>query len=226
MGDPDALDATIASSIQAAIDGANPDPHAGMLRYEESVDLMPANIDLAGLEMGMFIAMLCERLLGTWVEPLGRVRLHLHRLPGHARDNPLNAFAAADGALITVSAEFLPVSAMTELLKSVGRVRRQINPSLAVEGILVALYDGRNNLAKEIERTVRKQFDGTFRVFDAAIPAPSPPRSPPRPARASSSTTGTARRPRPSRASLRRRWQMPRKKTSIELPAVDGLFTS
>lgn len=68
--DPDALGATIANHIQAAIDGADSDPRAGVLRHEEGVDLMPANIDLAGLEMGMFMAMSRERLLGTWAEPL------------------------------------------------------------------------------------------------------------------------------------------------------------
>ena len=169
--DPDALDATIANHIQAAIDGADPDPRAGMLRHEEGVDLMPANIDLAGLEMGMFMAMSRERLLGTWAEPLKAEYDYIFvDCPATLGIIPVNAFAAADGVLIPVSAEFLPASAMTGLLKSVGRVRRQINPSLAVEGILVTLYDGRNNLAKEIERTVREQFGGAFRVFDAVIP--------------------------------------------------------
>lgn len=169
--DPDALDVTIANHIQAAIDGEDRDPRAGMLRHEEGVDLMPANIDLAGLEMGMFMAMMRERLLGMWAEPLKDAYDYIiFDCPATLGIIPVNAFAASDSVLIPVSAELLPASAMTGLLKSVGRVRRQINPSLEVEGILVTLFDCRNNLAKEIEQTVREQFGGAYRVFDTVIP--------------------------------------------------------
>ena len=147
--DPDALGVTLANHIQAAIDGEDPDPRAGILRHDEGVDLMPANIDLAGLEMAMFMAMSRERLLGTWASLLKESYDYLFvDCPASLGIIPVNAFAAADGVLIPVSAEFLPASAMTDLLKSVERVRRQINPSLEVEGILVTLFDGRNNLAR------------------------------------------------------------------------------
>lgn len=169
--DPDALDVTIANHIQAAIDGEDPDPRAGMLRHGEGVDLMPANIDLAGLEMGMFMAMMRERLLRMWAEPLKDAYDYIViDCPATLGIIPVNAFAASDSVLIPVSAELLPASAMTGLLKSVGRVRRQINPSLEVEGILVTLFDCRNNLAKEIEQTVREQFGDAYRVFDTVIP--------------------------------------------------------
>ena len=59
---------------------------------------------------------------------------------------------------------------MTGLLKTVGRVRRQINPALSVEGILVTLSDSRNNLAREVESTVREQYGEAYRVFDTVIP--------------------------------------------------------
>ena len=78
--------------------------------------------------------------------------------------------AAADSVLIPVSAEYLPASGMTGLLKTVNRVRRQINPSLSVEGILVTLYDSRNNLAREVERAVRGQYGKAYRVFETVVP--------------------------------------------------------
>lgn len=169
--DPDALDVTLANHIQTAIDGEGPEPDEGILRHDEGVDLMPANIDLAGLEMGVFMAMSRERLLGIWAAPLkDRYDYILFDCAPTLGIIPVNAFAAADSVLIPVSAEYLPASAMTGLLKTVGRVKRQINPALEVEGILVTLYDGRNNLAKEVERTIREQFGGAYRVFDAVIP--------------------------------------------------------
>lgn len=83
---------------------------------------------------------------------------------------PVNAFVAADSVLIPVSAEYLPASGMTGLLKTVERVRRQINPALEVEGVLVTLFDSRNNLAKDVEGAVRSQYGSAYRVFDAVIP--------------------------------------------------------
>lgn len=169
--DPDALDVTLADHIQAAIDGEDPDPGEGMLHHAEGVDLMPANIDLAGLEMAMFMAMSRERLIAAWAASLkGSYDYILFDCAPTLGIIPVNAFVAADSVLIPVSAEYLPASAMTGLLKTVGRVKRQINPSLEVEGILVTLYDGRNNLAKEVYRTIREQFGGMYRVFDAIVP--------------------------------------------------------
>lgn len=169
--DPDALDVTLANHIQAAIDGEGLDPRKGILRHDEGVDLMPANIDLAGLEMAMFMAMSRERLIASWTAPLKDDYDYLFiDCPATLGIIPVNALAAANGVLIPVSAEYLPAFAMTGLLKSVERVRRQINPSLEVEGILVTLFDGRNNLAKEVEQTVREQFGGAYRVFDTVVP--------------------------------------------------------
>ena len=59
---------------------------------------------------------------------------------------------------------------MTELLKTINRVKRQINPSLDVEGILITLFDTRNNLAREVEQTIRNQYSDAYRVFDSIIP--------------------------------------------------------
>lgn len=169
--DPDALDVTLANHIQAVIDGEDLEPDEGMLRHGEGVDLMPANIDLAGLEMGIFLAVSRERLIDAWAAPLKeRYDFIIFDCPASLGIIPVNTFAAADGVLVPVSAEYLPASGMTGLLKSVGRVKRQINPSLEVEGILVTLYDARNNLAKEVERTIREQFGEAYRVFDAVIP--------------------------------------------------------
>ena len=59
---------------------------------------------------------------------------------------------------------------MTAHLKTVGRVRRQINPTLTVEGILITLSDSRNNLAREVEQTIREQYGSAYRVFETVIP--------------------------------------------------------
>lgn len=170
--DPDALEtATLANHLNAMIEGATLDPREGILSHEEGIDLMPANIELAGMEMPILMAMSREQLVNMWMSPLkADYDFIIFDCAPTLGIIPVNAFVASDSVLIPVSAEYLPASAMTGLLKTVGRVCRQINPSLEVEGILVTLFDSRNNLAHEVEKTIRERYGSTYRVFDAVIP--------------------------------------------------------
>lgn len=142
-----------------------------MLRHREGVDLIPSNIELAAMEMAVFMAMSRERMMGAWLAPIKADYDYVivDRAPTLGII-PINALAVADSVLIPVSAEYLPASGMTGLLKTVARVRRPINPGLSVEGILVTLYDSRNNLARDVERTVRGQYGKAYRVFETVVP--------------------------------------------------------
>lgn len=169
--DPDGLEVTIATHIGAIINDEPLEPNSGLLKHAEGIDLMPANIELAAMEMAVLLAMAREKVLKTWVEPLkADYDYIIFDCAPTLGIIPINALAASDSVLIPVSAEYLPASAMTELLKTVERVKRQINPNLEVEGVLITLFDSRNNLAKEVERTVRERYGGVYRVFDTIIP--------------------------------------------------------
>ena len=163
---PDSLEITVANHIQAVIDGIDLQAREGILSHKEGIDLMPANIDLASMEMGIFMAMSREQILNTWLscikDSYDYVLIDCAPTLGIL---PVNAFVASDSVLIPVSAEFLPASAMTELLKTINRVKRQINPSLDVEGILITLFDTRNNLAREVEQTIRNQYSDAYQAL-------------------------------------------------------------
>jgi chromosome partitioning protein len=80
----------------------------------------------------------------------------------------LNALAAADAVLVPIQCEYLALEGVSELLDTLMRLRRTINPSLAVEGILLTMYDDRTTLSKQVAADLRSFF-GT-QVFESVIP--------------------------------------------------------
>lgn len=133
--DPDALEVTLANHLGAVIEGEGLEPREGILEHKEGIDLMPANVELAGMEMPILMAMSREQLVNVWVSPLkADYDFVIFDCAPTLGIIPVNAFVASDSVLIPVSTEYLPASAMTGLLKTIGRVRRQINPALSVGG--------------------------------------------------------------------------------------------
>ena len=78
----------------------------------------------------------------------------------------LNALCAADAVLVPMQCEYYALEGLGHLVSTIERVRNARNPSLAIEGVLLTMYDPRNNLAKQVADEVRKHF----RVFDTIIP--------------------------------------------------------
>ena len=82
----------------------------------------------------------------------------------------INALACADSVLIPVQAAYLPVKGLQQLIKTISRVKRQLNPKLKIEGILLTMVDNRTNYAKDIALQVYDAYSSSIRVFDCEIP--------------------------------------------------------
>lgn len=82
----------------------------------------------------------------------------------------INALAAADSVIIPVQAHYLPAKGMTQLMRTIGKVKRQINPSLKVDGVLLTLVDGRTNLAKQTAETLRQSYGSVLKIYRSEIP--------------------------------------------------------
>ena len=82
----------------------------------------------------------------------------------------VNAFAAADSVLIPVQAAYLPAKGLEQLIKTIQKVKRQINPHLEIEGILMTMVDERTNYAREIMRLLTEGYGGQIRFFKNNIP--------------------------------------------------------
>jgi chromosome partitioning protein len=80
----------------------------------------------------------------------------------------VNALRAADGVLVPLQCEYYALEGLTALLDTVGRVRDALNPPLALEGLLLTMFDGRNSLARQVQEEVRSHFGD--QVFRAVIP--------------------------------------------------------
>jgi chromosome partitioning protein len=80
----------------------------------------------------------------------------------------LNALAASDSVLVPIQCEYLALEGVSELLDTLMRLRRTINPSLAIEGILLTMYDDRTTLSKQVAADLRSFFGS--QVFDSVIP--------------------------------------------------------
>ena len=162
---------TLATKLTDIINETMNDPYDGILHHDEGVDLLPANLELSAMEYNLMNALSRETTMRTYLnEVKSRYDFILIDCMPSLGMVSLNALSAADSVIIPVQAQYLPAKGMTQLVKTIGRVKRQINPHLEIEGVLLTLVDGRTNLAKQIEASLREGYGKTLRVFGATVP--------------------------------------------------------
>ena len=143
----------------------------GILHHPEGVDLMPADIQLSGMEVSLVNAMSRETILRQYLDTVKRDYTHiLIDCQPSLGMLTVNALAAANRVLIPVQAEYLPAKGLEQLLQTVGKVRRQINPKLQIDGIQLTMVDSRTNFAKDISALLRDTYGSKIRVFGTEIP--------------------------------------------------------
>ena len=142
-----------------------------ILKREEDVDVIPANIELADFEMRLVSVINREQVLSSCLEPLrDRYDYILIDCPPSLGMLTVNALSAADQVLIPVQAQFLPAKGMTKLLQTINKVQRKINGNLTISGVAITLADMKTNLAKSTIETIRDSFGRNIRVFDSVVP--------------------------------------------------------
>ena len=168
---PDAMEYTLATALGKIINEEDIDPQEGILHHEEGVDLMPSNIELSGLEVSLVNVMSRELVLKEYLETIKDQYSYVlvDCMPSLGMVT-VNAFAAADSVLIPVQAAYLPAKGLEQLIKTIQKVKRQINPGLEIEGILMTMVDGRTNYAKEIMQLLSEGYGDQNRFFKNNIP--------------------------------------------------------
>ena len=168
---PDELPTTLSTLMQKAMNDQPIQPGEGVLHHAEGIDLIPANIELAGLEVALVNSMNREKMLKQVLDSAKREYdfILLDCMPSLGMLT-INALAAADAALIPVQAQYLSAKGLEQLLQTVQKVRRQINPKLKIEGILLTMTDSRTNYGKQISNLIRQAYGKHLKVFEQTIP--------------------------------------------------------
>lgn len=143
----------------------------GILHHDEGVDLIPANLELSAMEFNLVNAMSRETTLRTYLNEVKHDYdyILIDCMPSLGMVT-LNALSAADSVIVPVQAQYLPAKGMTQLLQTVARVKRYINPSLKIDGMLLTLVDNRTNLAKSTVDALRDNFGSHIKLYKTAIP--------------------------------------------------------
>ena len=168
---PDALDVSLATVMDAAIEDRPMDESAGILHHGEGVDILPANIELSGMETGLFNIMSREYVLRNYIDSVRKNYdyILIDCMPSLGMMT-INALVAADSVIIPSQPSFLSTKGLNLLLHSISKVKRSINPSLKIDGILFTMVDSRTNNAKDIIETLRDTVGQNIRIFDTEIP--------------------------------------------------------
>ncbi len=162
---------TIASLMKKVVRGDELTEREAIRTHKEGIDVIPSNDELSELDMILVTAMNREKCLKTYIDDVKKNYDYvLLDCPPSLGILTINALTAADSVIIPVEAEPLPVKDMTELLRTINRVRRGLNPKLKIDGILMTFVDHRMTLSAEISEQVRRIYGSKIKVFDIEIP--------------------------------------------------------
>ena len=143
----------------------------GLSITRKALTLSRSNIELSGLEVRLINALSRESVLKTYVNEVKRdydfVLIDCMPTLGMIT---INSLAAADSVVIPTQPHYLSAKGLELLLRTVSKVKRQINPRLRIDGILMTMVMPRTNISKDIISSVKSAYGQKIRVFDTQIP--------------------------------------------------------
>lgn len=136
---------------------------------EFKVDVLPANIELAGAEVELVAAISRETRLKRALDTVKAAYDYIIiDCPPSLGLLTLNSLAAADSVLMPIQCEFYALEGVSQLMNTIELVRNNLNPSLEIEGVVMTMYDSRTKLAEQVVAEVRENFGDV--VYKTMIP--------------------------------------------------------
>ena len=158
-----------ADTIYDVLLGARPAADVVHRTAVEHLDVVPATRDLVGAEIELVSVPGREhRLHDALASVRPRYDFIVIDCPPSLSLLTVNALRTADAVLVPLQCEYYALEGLTALLDTVGRVRETLNPGLALEGLVLTMFDGRNSLARQVQEEVRTHFGD--QVFRTVIP--------------------------------------------------------
>ena len=147
------------------------DPMEAVLRHKEGIDVIPSNKMLTGTDLSLITVENREKVLKEYLELLedNYDYIIIDCMPSLGMLT-INALSAADSVLIPVQAAYLPVKGLEQLITTIYRVKKHLNPQIQFEGILISMLNARTNYAKDIMELIKKYYGESIPIFESKIP--------------------------------------------------------
>jgi len=169
---PDELSLSMHNLLNCIIDNKNlPCKNEYIIRGDK-LDIIPCNINLSVAEINLRDEMGGEHTLSELLNPLRSDYDFII-----CDTNPylglltINALAACDEVIIPVSPQFWSATGLTDLLQTIYKVKRKINPRISITGILLTICDERTRLFRDAKALLDESYGGKVRIFDTHIPS-------------------------------------------------------
>ncbi len=142
-----------------------------ILHHKEGVDLIPSNLELSGMEVTLANAMSRECIMKNVIQDIKQSYdyILIDCMPSLGMLT-INALACSDKIIIPVQSQYFAAKGMGHLLKTVSKVRKNINPELQVGGMILTLVDKRTNLAKDIRSELKENYGSIVNIYNTEIP--------------------------------------------------------
>ena len=169
--DPDSIPVTLATMMMDIINEEESLSRKGFLHHDEGVDLIPANMELSGIEVSLSNVMSREMILKEFLETIrdSYDYILIDCMPSLGIMT-INALVSADKVIIPVQAAYLPIVGLQMLLKTISVVKKRLNKRLSVEGILITMVDYRTNYAKDITAMLQESYGNDVGIMESFIP--------------------------------------------------------
>lgn len=149
-----------------------------ILNIKENLDLIPCSLELSGIEMGLVNVMSRELILKSIIEEIEKdydyILIDCSPSLGMLT---INALAACNTVLIPVTPEYLSAKGLALLINNIKRIKKRLNPSIEIDGILITMIDERTNLSKNMLKAlnqsvelIKNKFSLEIKIFDNRIP--------------------------------------------------------
>ncbi len=167
----DEMEITTKSLMEKVIKEQPIEKNEGILKNNEGLELIPANIELEALEASLVSVMNRENILKGYIE---QVKDNYDYILIDCKPSlgllPINALASADGVIIPVQAQYLPLKGMTQLIQTIQKIKVMINPKLKIDGVLLTIADMQTKLAKATVEALKSNYGSKIKIYNTIIP--------------------------------------------------------